>query len=114
VVGTPLGGHGMIELGGDCFDDVCRDPSVREQLGSLETNRSAAVRRFWTWLLLSIALAIAAAVSLTRAGWVPLSFIVPILFLALGATMAFRALSKVSEGLKQPVLAAIAAKAGLD
>jgi hypothetical protein len=104
----------MIELTADCFDDVCRDPSVREQLGALETNRSAAVRRFWTWLLLSIALAIAAAVSLTRAGWVPFSFILPILFLVLGGTMAFRALSKVSEGLKQPVLAAIAVKAGLD
>lgn len=104
----------MIELGADCFDDICNDPSVREQLGSLETNRSAAVRRFWTWLLLSVVLAVAAAVSLSSAGWVPLAFMAAILFLLLGIAIAFSSLSKVSEGLKQPVLAALAARAGMD
>src|SRR4051812_10456990 len=104
----------MIELTAACFNDICSDPPVREQLGSLDANRSAAVRRFWTWLLACIALAIAAAVAFTQAGWVPLSFVVPILLLMLGGVMGYRALAKVSEGLKQPVLASIAAKAGLE
>ena len=104
----------MIELSADCFDDICRDPPVRAQLGSLETDRSAAVRRFWTWLILAILLAAAAGFSLLRAGWEAMAFIVPIVLLVFGAAIGFTALSKVSEGLKQPVLQALAAKAGMD
>ena len=99
----------MIELNADCFNDICNDPVVREQLGSLETNRGAAVRRFWTWLILSILLAVAAGVTLSRAGWEAMSFLVPILFLVIGIAIGFTALSKVSERLKQPVLEALAA-----
>ena len=57
----------MIELTADCFNDICNDPTVREQLGSLETNRGAAVRRFWTWTIASIAAqGLLAVVSLIR------------------------------------------------
>ena len=104
----------MIELSADCFNDICNDAPVREQLGSLEANRSTAVRRFWTWLILSIVLAAAAGFSLFQAGWEAMAFFVPILFLVFGAAIGFTALSKVSEGLKQPVLQAIAAKAGME
>jgi hypothetical protein len=104
----------MIELTAACFNEICNDPPVRAQLASLDANRSTAVRRFWTWLILSILLAAAAGVSLFRAGWEGMSFFVPVLFLILGGAVGFTALSKVSEGLKKPVLEALAAKAGME
>ena len=104
----------MIELTADCFNEICNDGPVREQLGSLETNRQAAVRRFWTWLVISVVLAVAAYVTLSNAGWQVMSFLVPILFLVIGIGIGASALSKVSQGLKKPVLDAIAAKAGME
>ena len=104
----------MFELTADCFNDICNDGPVREQLGSLEANRGTAVRRFWTWLIVSIVLAAAAGVSLFGAGWEGVAFFVPILFLVIGGAVGFTALSKVSQGLKRPVLDALAAKAGMD
>jgi hypothetical protein len=104
----------MIELNADCFNDICSDPPVREQLGSLETNRAAAIRSFWMWLALSILVGAGAWFSLDRAGWQGFSVMAGILFVVLGAAIGFAALSRVSEGLKQPVLAALAAKAGMD
>src|SRR4051812_27424121 len=102
----------MIELTADCFNEICSDPPVREQLGSLETNRAAAVRRFWMWLGLSVLLGAGAWYSLDRAGWQGFSFMAGIVFVVLGFAMGYSMLSKVSEGLKQPVLQALAAKAG--
>jgi hypothetical protein len=104
----------MIELTANCFNEICNDPPVREQLGSLEANRSAAVRRFWTWFILSILLAAAAGVSLFRAGWEGVAFFVPILLVVFGGIISFTALAKVSHGLKKPVLEALAAKAGME
>jgi hypothetical protein len=104
----------MIELTADCFNDICRDPPVREQLGSLDSNRAAAVRRFWMWAILSILLGAGAWFTLDQAGWHGFSFFAGILFVVAGFGIGFSALSKVSEGLKQPVLAALAAKAGME
>ncbi|MEA3003874.1 MAG: hypothetical protein QOH81_2662 [Sphingomonadales bacterium] len=104
----------MIELTADCFNDICNDPPVREQLGSLETNRAAAVRRFWMWAVGSVLLGVAACISLQRAGWEGFSFFAGGLFAILGIVIGFTALSKVSESLKRPVLEALAAKAGME
>ncbi|MDB5693464.1 MAG: hypothetical protein JWO81_2527 [Alphaproteobacteria bacterium] len=104
----------MIELSADCFNDICRDPPVREQLGALETNRAAAVRRFWTWMGLAVVLAVGACVSLAWTGWGNFSFFAAFLFVVLGFAIGYSALSKVSEGLKKPVLEALAAKAGME
>ena len=104
----------MIALTGDCFNDICNDPSVREQLGALETNRNAALRRFAIWTIASILIAVAVAVLLSNAGWGALSFFALLVLLVLGIAMGLSALSKVSEGLKQPVLQALAAKAGME
>src|SRR3954468_4004104 len=104
----------MIELTADCFNDICNDGPVREQLGSLDTNRGAAVRRFWLWVGLAIPLGAAAFFSLFRAGWIVPSFVAPIAFVGIGIAIGSSSLKKVSEGLKQPVLQALAAKAGLE
>lgn len=104
----------MIELTADCFNDICNDPPVRAQLGSLEENRAAAMRRFWLWIVGAVLLAVAAYVSLELAGWHQFSFFAALLFLAFGAGMAFTALSKAAESLKRPVLEALAAKAGME
>jgi hypothetical protein len=104
----------MIELSANCFDDICNDPSVRAQLGALEANRSAALWRLWLWLAVSILLGVGAFFSLRATGWVGLSIVVAIVFIIVGIVFGFAALSEVSEGLKQPVLQALAAKAGME
>src|SRR5947209_12001777 len=104
----------MIELTADCFNDICNDPAVRAQLGSLETNRAAAVGRFWLWTAGSLVLAVAAYASLYYSGWHGLAFFVAFFLAVIGLAMGFTALSKVAEGLKQPVLQALAAKAGVE
>ncbi len=104
----------MIELTADCFNDICNDPAVREQLGSLETNRAAAVRRFWLLGGGSVLLGIAAYVSLEASGWHAISFLAGFLLVGLGFGVGFAALSKASESIKQPVLQALAAKAGMN
>ena len=104
----------MIELTADCFNEICNDGPVREQLGSLETNRASAVKRFWTWAIISIVLAVVAFFTLFNSGWQAMAFIVPIVLLVIGFMIGWMALSKVSQGLKVPVLQAVAAKAGME
>jgi hypothetical protein len=104
----------MIELTADCFNDICGDPQVREQLGSLESKRAAALRRFWISTLGSAALAVAAYASLEWGGWHRFSFFGAVVFVVLGIGLGITALSKVSEALKRPVLEALAAKGGME
>jgi hypothetical protein len=104
----------MIELTADCFQEICNAGPVREQLGSLETNRQAAVRRFWVWLIGAIVLAVVAFLTLAASGWASLSWIAAVVLLIVGGVVAWSALSKVSGELKKTVLEAIAAKAGVE
>ncbi|MDB5720970.1 MAG: hypothetical protein JWP15_1588 [Alphaproteobacteria bacterium] len=106
----------MIQLTPDCFNQICADMAVREQLGSLDDHRRAALRRFWLWIGGGLALGAAVVASLLASGnrgaesqsW--LAIVIPILAIFLGT----RGLSRVSGDLKRPVLGALATKAGLE
>jgi hypothetical protein len=104
----------MIELTADCFEDVCGAAPVREQIGSLDTNRRSAVRKFWLYLLGGFVLAPLAYVTLDRAGWPTVAFFAAIILVIAGIVVGYSALAKVGESLKHPVLEAIAARAGME
>jgi hypothetical protein len=104
----------MIELGTECFEDLCREPPVAAELAELDEKRAEALRRFWLWTGGGLILGPAAAYTLWTTGLGGLSFIAGTLLLIVPAIVGYTALSRVSEGLKVPVLERIAARAGLD
>ncbi|HEV2748634.1 MAG TPA: DUF3137 domain-containing protein [Allosphingosinicella sp.] len=103
----------MFEFTADHYDEICRSDAVREQIDSLEEKRRAAVKRFWIWLLVGIALAVAAAWSLTVSGWGFLAWVAAALLLAACVVAAMAPLLRLSEDLKDPVLEGLAARAGM-
>lgn len=104
----------MLDLRSDCFNDICADPAVREELAGLDDKRQAAIRRFWIVIAAGAALTLAVYVALDRAHEGGFTLAIA-MFLVIGtAVLAMNGLSKVGEALKRPVLTAIAAKAGLD
>jgi hypothetical protein len=104
----------MIELTAACFDEVCGAGPVREQIGSLDSNRRSAVRKFWLCLVGGIVLAPFAWLTLTRAGWPTLAFFAALILFIAGIIIGYSALAKVGESLKHPVLEAIAGRAGME
>jgi hypothetical protein len=104
----------MIELTADCFRDVCAAAAVREQIGSLDSNRRAAVRKFWLYLVGGLVLAPLAFMTLSNAGWPTLAVILAAILVVGGIIVGYSALASVGESLKHPVLEAIAARAGME
>jgi hypothetical protein len=104
----------MIELTANCFQDVCAAPPVREQIGSLDSNRRAAVRKFWLYLVGGLVLAPIAFMTLWNAGWPTIAFFAAAILGFCGLIVGYSALARVSESLKRPVLEAIAAQAGME
>jgi Protein of unknown function (DUF3137) len=104
----------MIELTAGCFQDICAAPPVREQIGSLDSNRRAAVRKFWLYTLGGLILAPLAFSTLFSAGWPTAAFFIAAILGFGGLIVGYSALARVGESLKLPVLKAIAAQAGMD
>lgn len=104
----------MIELTADCFREVCAAPPVREQIGSLDSNRRAAVRKFWLYLIGGFVLAPLAFMTLWNADWPTMAVIAAAIFAVGAIIVGYSALAKVGESLKHPVLEAIAARAGME
>jgi hypothetical protein len=104
----------VIELTADCLGEVCGAAPVREQLGSLDTKRKAALRKFWLFLALGLVLAPLAVVTLTGYGWETVAWIAGAVLLFVTIGFGYSALSGVGEELKLPVLETIAARAGLE
>jgi hypothetical protein len=104
----------MIELGAECFEDLCREPVVAAPLAELDDKRADALRRFWLWTGAGLVLGPAAFFALWNTSIHWLSFIAGALLLIVPAIVGYTALSRVAEGLKVPVLERIAARAGLE
>jgi hypothetical protein len=96
------------------FDELCRSPGVSGQLASLEANRSSALKTFWLVLVGGAVTAAGAAYMLFQADYPTIAFIAGFLIFFVGIGLAYAPLGKVSQGLKDPVLQALAAKAGMD
>jgi hypothetical protein len=101
-------------LAPDCYDSVCGDPMVREQIGSLETGREDAVRYFWTWILAGVLVSAAIMAALYAMGWAGFIFITPFVVMIGAFLIGSRRIHKVNRAIKLPVLQALAARAGLE
>ncbi len=104
----------MIEFTAQHFEELCTSDPVRTQLGSLESNRKSALRKFWTRLIGGAVLAIAIAVSLFSSGWDTVAWILGVVVFVFAIISAIVPITKAGEDLKHPVLETLAGKGGLD
>ena len=104
----------MIALEPRDFEDVCRAPTVRGQLETLEESRSGALKTFWLGLVASTVVAGGVGYLIFAMDYPTVAFIVGFLIFFFGFSMAYSPLAKVGKGLKDPVLEALAAKAGME
>jgi hypothetical protein len=104
----------MIEYTQRHFDDLCRDATVRTEIGAIEAKRRDGLRRFWLLLAGSIALAIAIAWSLIAYDWPTIGIIAAFAVLIGGIILAIQPLSAAKEGLKHPVLETLARHGGME
>ncbi|MBV8685222.1 MAG: DUF3137 domain-containing protein [Alphaproteobacteria bacterium] len=104
----------MIELTADCFDEVCGAPTVRAQLGSLDTSRAAAMRKFRLYVGAGLILGPLSVWLLLGYGFEAWAWVIGAAALLVPVFMAFGAVHAVGEALKVPVLETIAARAGLE
>ena len=103
----------MIEFTQQHFDDLCRDPAVRAEIGAIEEKRRKGLRRFWLLLAGSILLGIAAAVSLFAYQWPGAGIILGFVVVIVGIIAGLAPLTAAKEDLKHPVLEALAARGGM-
>jgi hypothetical protein len=87
---------------------------VRGQLETLESNRSGAFRTFWLVLIGGTIVAAGVTYLLFAVDFPTLAFIAGILLLVVAIGFAYSPLAKVGQGLKEPVLQELAAKAGME
>lgn len=104
----------MIQFEAGHFQEVCAAQAVRERIETLERDRKAALRKFWTRLVIGLVFTIAALVSLHDAGWGVVAWIAAAIFLIGTIIAAISPLGAVKEGLKLPVLEEIARQGGLE
>ena len=104
----------MNELTAACFESLCAEQPVSEQLAALEENRAAALRKFWLYLAVALVLAPACAWTCVTQGWPTAGVILGIALFIIPLALGIGALSEAGEALKRPVLERIAARAGLE
>ncbi len=104
----------MIEFTQRHFDDLCRDSTVRTEIGAIEEKRRSGLRRFWLLLAGSIALAIAIGWSLIVYDWPTMGIILAFAVLIGGVILALAPLSAAKQGLKLPVLETLARHGGME
>lgn len=104
----------MIQLTSADFTTLCTAGTVRERIGALEGERKAAVRQFWIRGLVGLALAGAALATLLASGWQTVAIVLFLAFVIGTFIAASLPLMAAKEGLKHPVLEAVARQAGLD
>ena len=104
----------MIQLTNADFGSLCAAATVRERIGALEGERKAAVRKFWTRVLIGLALAGAALATLLSSDWEVMAIAVFLTFLVFTFIAAAAPLMAAKEGLKHPVLEQVAKQAGLE
>ena len=102
----------MIELTAGHFDALCRTEPVLSRIGSIESDRKQAVMQFSMRLLGTLAGALATLVLLIDVQ-AAVAIIASLALLVGGVIWAWVPLNRAKEGLKLPVLEALAEQAGL-
>jgi hypothetical protein len=104
----------MIQLTDSDFRSLCAGERVRERTGALESERKAAVRKFWLRLAIGLAAAALLAWALYGAGWQVAGFLALVIVPIVAIIAAIAPLLSAKEALKHPVLEEIARAAGMD
>ncbi|HEY0113834.1 MAG TPA: DUF3137 domain-containing protein [Allosphingosinicella sp.] len=104
----------MTGITADSFESLCASPVVGERIGALEDERREAAGKFWKRLLIGLVLSGAALWSLLSSGWDTVAWIVAVVILVGAIIAAISPLMAAKEGLKHPVLAEIATRAGME
>ncbi|MDQ4087224.1 MAG: DUF3137 domain-containing protein [Pseudomonadota bacterium] len=104
----------MIEYSARHFDDLCRDETVRAEIGAIEEKRAKGVRRFWLVLAGSILLAVVAGASLFSSGWPVVGVIAALVVIIVGIIAGMAPLTAAKEDLKHPVLETLARSGGME
>jgi hypothetical protein len=104
----------MIELTASHFDEVCRGGPVQAQLGTVEVERSDAIRKFWLYLIGGTLLAIAMGLSLIWANWPTLGLLAGIAMFVGAIIVSLIPMNRVKKAIKLPVLEAIAKKGSME
>lgn len=103
----------MAQLTTTHFAEICGHQAVATQIRTIEDTRRAAMRRFWLTLALGLLLAAALTWGAVSWGGIEIGAMVGIGLLVLTIIGAAMPLGKASEGIKHPVLEAVAAQAGM-
>lgn len=104
----------MIELTAGCFESLCAEQPVSEQIGALEDNRRAALRKFWVYLAVALVVAPLCVYTCVKEDWPTLGVMLGVALFLIPIALGMAALSSAGESLKKPVLERIAARAGLE
>lgn len=104
----------MIEFTNAHFDDLCRSGEVRSQIGTIEEKRKAAVAHFWRYLIVTILLTAAVAVTLIYSDWLVAAALLAATVFVLGLILALRPLHDITEDLKLTVLETLARQGGME
>jgi len=104
----------MVEFTQQHFEDLCRDPAVRAEIGAIEEKRRKGVRRFWLLLGGGLLLAVAVAVSLFAYEWPGAGVILALIVIIVAVIAGLAPLTAAKEDLKQPVLETLARAGGME
>lgn len=104
----------MTEFTAAHFEEICAADPVKSQIDSIETVRSAAVKQFWMVMagggIGVLVLAVLAGMMVNGT----VGMIIFVLGLVGVLFFAFRPVEAARKGLKQPMLAALAARGGME
>jgi hypothetical protein len=103
----------MIEFSDEHYRDLCRSGRVSLEMSTIEDKRKDAVRKFWLYLLLVLALSATILWYLSSEETLGFGITLAIIVLVFGGILAARPLGKAGEALKLPVLETLAGKGGL-
>ena len=103
----------MTEVTDAEFDRLCRAGPILAEIGAIDARRKLAVQRFWLLLLAGLALTIGIGSLLIASGWMVPGLIFLMVSVLVVPIVATRPLSRLIQGVKLPVLRAVAATDGM-
>lgn len=103
----------MAEITAASFTDLCAQGPVQEQIRTIEDRRRAALTRFWTTLLIGLAIGLVLAFVVSALGGGPFGFVAFFLVAIIAFVVAQSPLAQATTAIKHPALHALAAQGGM-
>jgi hypothetical protein len=103
----------MTDFTAEHFDELCRAGPVRSRMDSLEATRKQALKQFWKRLGLTILAAVVLGAGIATTLHDVTGLVIGWLLFIAGAVWSWQPIHRAQQGLKLPVLEALAEKAGM-